>query len=552
MSPAGSLRVASTRWPTQGDYDAALEAVEVGGGGLADGLTFARDPVGTFEAYAGGAGYVYHATQRKRQYALKVFAREVPDRGERHGQIHAHLKAASSPLFVDFRFAENGVWVHPEGGKRVHSAWFPAVRMEWCSGLPLDEALEVAVDGAYASAEWVRVWLGLVAELRRTHTAHGDLQHGNVMVEENGRMRLIDYDGVFVPTMRGRLGAIEWGHPAYQHPARIRDGAPFDEHLDGVSALVILVSLACLTPELWRIRNTEGLVVGSADLQDPAGSELLEEMSRRPDPAPTLVALLRRALERPPGPCGELDEAAQLFGVELPPVGVPQPPRSLPSSTDTSRPAENELDTEGLVLPWEAELLEVDDIPEEPAVRGRREPEAADEAVGKPPRARPLGRQQVMTLASLGAGLDSSEIASLRGSTPSRIRQQEKKLADRLAGRNPKELIGFQLTRRQAEVVELRLAGGSEAECVERLGIQATTIRRHLRMALNRFHQSDVPSSADIVKRLRALQLAEEVPQPPSVAAPAPAAAAPDSEPNWAPYVLGFVIVAVLLYVLFG
>jgi DNA-binding CsgD family transcriptional regulator len=540
MSSLGSLNVARTRWPTHGDYDAALEAAQLGGdAGLAQGLTFERDAVG-FTSFAGAAGIVYHAAYRKGQYAFKVFAKEVPDRQERHEYIHEHLKAASSPLFVDFRFSSSGVW--------VHSAWFPAVRMEWCPGDRLDEALDFAADRGYRPEQWVRAWLGLVSELRRTQTAHGDLQDGNILVEKTGRLRLIDYDGMFVPTMRGRLGAIEKGHSGYQHPERTQNGAPFDEHMDGVSSLVILASLACLTPELWRVRNTEGLILGPVDLAHPTDSDLFERMGRSPAPAGKVVALLKQALERPLGPCPELDEAAQLFGVSLPPIGKTKVQRKTRTPSATESLAE-EADFSDLLLPWEVDL-EADHTADEQEDR-------SEEATGRrPTRARPLSHQQVLTLASLGAGLEAGEIASLRSTPPSRVRQQVNRLEARLDAQTPKELIGIQLTRRQAEVVELCLAGTSEAECVDRLDIQPTTVRKHLRAAINRFHQSSVPSAAEIIERLRALQAAAESP-PPGSSAPAPVAAqvpAPrsSSDDAWVGYLVAAVITLIVLYLLFG
>ena len=209
----------------------------------------------------GGAGYVYQATLGDSKYAFKVFKKHAPDRRERYKQIHVHLENARSPAFVDFRFADRGVWASPEDGS---PGWFPALRMEWCRGETLDVALESEVRGDYDRDAWARAWLKLLAELRRTRTAHGDLQHGNVIVERNREMRLIemrliDYDGMFIPSMKGQLGAVESGHVAYQHPARQVDGRSwFDEHIDGISGLVILTSLAGLTRELWEVRDSEG------------------------------------------------------------------------------------------------------------------------------------------------------------------------------------------------------------------------------------------------------------------------------------------------------
>ena len=68
------------------------------------------------------------------------------------------------------------------------------------------------------------MWLKLASRMRQAQVTHGDLQHGNVLLvphaEENKLLlRLVDYDGILVPTL-ARTPSGELGLPAYQHPAR--------------------------------------------------------------------------------------------------------------------------------------------------------------------------------------------------------------------------------------------------------------------------------------------------------------------------------------------
>ena len=82
-------------------------------------------------------------------------------------------------------------------------------------------------------------WRELVALLQRSEFAHGDLQHGNVMVDQEGRLRLVDFDGVWIPQLSGQSPPSEFGHPNYQHPLHHH----WDRWLDTFSALVIYLSL---------------------------------------------------------------------------------------------------------------------------------------------------------------------------------------------------------------------------------------------------------------------------------------------------------------------
>ena len=59
------------------------------------------------------------------------------------------------------------------------------------------------------------------------------------MVDQAGTLRLVDYDGVWVPQLARMARPIEIGHPNYERPGRQEWGQWFDTF----SALVIYLSL---------------------------------------------------------------------------------------------------------------------------------------------------------------------------------------------------------------------------------------------------------------------------------------------------------------------
>ena len=65
--------------------------------------------------------------------------------------------------------------------------------------------------------------------------AHGDLKPDNILVRENGELALVDYDGMFVPSMEGQK-ARELGSPDFRHP--LRDENQFDSHIDDFAIAV--------------------------------------------------------------------------------------------------------------------------------------------------------------------------------------------------------------------------------------------------------------------------------------------------------------------------
>ena len=59
----------------------------------------------------------------------------------------------------------------------------------------------------------------MAKELHAAGVSHGDLQHGNIMVNADGSLILVDYDSMYVPSLEGYADEIK-GLVGYQHPAR--------------------------------------------------------------------------------------------------------------------------------------------------------------------------------------------------------------------------------------------------------------------------------------------------------------------------------------------
>ncbi|MHC5730370.1 MAG: hypothetical protein ACYTXY_40940, partial [Nostoc sp.] len=87
--------------------------------------------------------------------------------------------------------------------------------------------------------------------------AHGDIQHGNVLVRNDGSCVLIDYDGMYVPGMPYK-NSNEIGHVAFQHPQR--NSSFFNEKVDRFSSIIFYVSVLCLAwssgQYLWQKYHT--------------------------------------------------------------------------------------------------------------------------------------------------------------------------------------------------------------------------------------------------------------------------------------------------------
>jgi hypothetical protein len=130
-----------------------------------------------------------------------------------------------------------------------------------------------------------RIWQWLAWRLRGAGVAHCDLQHGNVLLVpatagQTLSVKLVDYDGMCVPALAAKPPG-ETGHPAYQHPMRVHQGA-YGMEVDRFSHLVIFTALRSLMvggKALWdRYNNGDNLLFCPGDFERPEQSPLLEEL----------------------------------------------------------------------------------------------------------------------------------------------------------------------------------------------------------------------------------------------------------------------------------
>jgi len=314
-------------WPKATDYGEAIQQLQfsVGEEELRAGQ-LALTPLGLPMLWSGNYADVYRidCPATGNTWALKCFTRKVPGLSERYQAISAHLRRARLPFMVDFQYLEQGI--------RVRGTWFPALKMRWVKGVLFNEFVEEYLDRPRTLQLLLKMWAKLAVRLREARIAHADLQHGNVILipQQDGQfaLRLIDYDGMFVPKLSGTQSG-EVGHPAFQHPQRLREGV-YNADVDRFSHLAIYCAVSCLRSgkkDLWnRFNNGDNLLFRESDFAAPSESELFSELWRQEDKdtrtlAGHLFLACQRPLERTPlleeivrdghiAPLSSADEAA--------------------------------------------------------------------------------------------------------------------------------------------------------------------------------------------------------------------------------------------------
>ena len=170
-------------------------------------------------------------------YAVKCFTKEQEGRAEAYREITKELENLLSPYILSIRYLEKELFVDTD---QTTETEFPVLLMDWVEGKTLDKYLRENLDDKYALEMLAYRFSQLAQWLIPQPFAHGDLKPDNILVREDGTLVLVDYDGMYVPAMKGQK-ARELGSPDFRHPQRTEDD--FDAHIDDFPLVSILLSL---------------------------------------------------------------------------------------------------------------------------------------------------------------------------------------------------------------------------------------------------------------------------------------------------------------------
>ncbi len=285
---------AAVRWPTAVDYQTALQTPALCFNDLAlKQGTVLTDHLGLPLAATGNVVVVFRMRLAEGDVALRCFTRKAAFEtlARRYRVLNLHLEPATLPALMPCIYRSHEILV--EGVR------YPVVQMRWAPGLHLHRYVEQHLHEPGILHALADQWRILMGELSAARFAHGDLADGNVLVDERGRIYLIDYDAAFVPGLEADPPQ-EVGKPNYQHPDRLLPESPdygyYAENVDAFAALTIYVSLRALADDAdrWRRYHTgENLIFEQEDYQHPGYTPIwLDLYSSESDEVKQLVEVL--------------------------------------------------------------------------------------------------------------------------------------------------------------------------------------------------------------------------------------------------------------------
>ena len=279
-------------WPTPVDY---VQAV----GGYPDvclldpklrGGKPKRTPTNQLLVYTGGFSTVFPIEVAHNNHALRCWNRDIGDSKNRYEKTDDYLTQVRLPYFVDFKYVPEGILIN---GKK-----WPITRMEWANGESLRDFIKHNLSDSNIFSVVANEFRKMFETLHVNKISHGDLQNGNILLTRNGanvKIKLIDYDSLFVPALRGESSPTP-GLPEYQHPLR---SDKCDEKMDYFSELVIYLSFLSLSekPELWNLfkdKTEKGLLFSKDDIENPDQSDIFKELENLSSDVQNLASTLKQ------------------------------------------------------------------------------------------------------------------------------------------------------------------------------------------------------------------------------------------------------------------
>ena len=207
-------------------------------------------------------------------YALKCFTEEQEGRADAYRQIADELDMFDSPYITSVKYMEKELFVDSQ----CEEDEFPVLLMDWVDG----ETMEAYIAANYHNQSVMSMLcyrFGKMAAWLRTQSfAHGDIKPDNIIVRPDGSLALVDYDGMFVSSMKG-CKSPTIGTKDFSHPLRTMDD--FDETIDDFSLASIALSLKAISMNSTLLDiygASDRLLFSEKDYRTPSNSKVISAL----------------------------------------------------------------------------------------------------------------------------------------------------------------------------------------------------------------------------------------------------------------------------------
>ena len=207
-------------------------------------------------------------------YALKCFTEEQEGRADAYRQIADELDMVDSPYITSVKYMEKELFVDSQ----CEEDEFPVLLMDWVEGETMEAYIAANYHNQSAMSLLCYRFGKMAAWLRSQSFAHGDVKPDNIIIRPDGSLTLVDYDGMFVSSMKGCKSPTV-GTKDFSHPLRTVDD--FDETIDDFSLASIALSLKAISMK-YTLLDTYGasdsLLFSENDYRNPSNSKVISAL----------------------------------------------------------------------------------------------------------------------------------------------------------------------------------------------------------------------------------------------------------------------------------
>ena len=207
-------------------------------------------------------------------YALKCFTEEQEGRADAYRQIADELDMVDSPYITSVKYIEKELFVDCQ----CKEDEFPVLLMDWVEGETMEAYIAANYHNQSAMSMLCYRFGKMAAWLRSQSFAHGDVKPDNIIIRPDGSLTLVDYDGMFVPSMKGSKSPTI-GTKDFSHPLRTVDD--FDETIDDFSLASITLSLKAISMNSTLLETygaSDRLLFSEKDYRTPSNSKVISAL----------------------------------------------------------------------------------------------------------------------------------------------------------------------------------------------------------------------------------------------------------------------------------
>ena len=213
-------------------------------------------------------------TSSGKYYALKCFTEEQQGRAEAYRQIADELDLLDSPYITSVKYMENELFVDSQ----CEEDEFSVLLMDWVEGETMETYIAANYHNQSAMSMLCYRFGKMAAWLRTQSFSHGDVKPDNIIIRPDGSLTLVDYDGMFVSSMKGCKSPTV-GTKDFSHPLRTVDD--FDETIDDFSLASIALSLKAISMNsilLDTYGASDRLLFSEKDYRNPSNSKVISAL----------------------------------------------------------------------------------------------------------------------------------------------------------------------------------------------------------------------------------------------------------------------------------